>query len=172
MRRLPLALWFSFSLVLLLACDEDEASPPAAVDAADAGKDASTPTEGHEGHDAGVPEDAGTTPIPIRCTDDELAANDRTDGGALEISFELGANPKQYTNRCATVKVGATVTFTGSFLQHPLEAAGGDTPSPIPYTAADPPNERLEVTFPSPGTFGYQCEFHPTLMFGAIRVVP
>jgi plastocyanin len=30
----------------------------------------------------------------------------------------------------------------------------------------------LLVTMTTPGTFGYQCEFHPTTMFGAIQVVP
>jgi plastocyanin len=75
-------------------------------------------------------------------------------------------------NRCATVKVGASVTFTGSFRQHPLEPAGGDTPNPIPSTETDPPTGRLVVVMTSPGTFGFQCTFHPTLMFGAIRVVP
>src|SRR4029079_7286453 len=89
----------------------------------------SNKASGHAGHDSGPVVDAG--PPPIRCTDEELAANDYTDGGTLEIKFLKTANPKQYENRCATVKVGASVTFTGSFLQHPLEAAGGDSPNPI-----------------------------------------
>jgi plastocyanin len=133
-----------------------------------------SPTDGgvgQTGRDAGV--DASPSPAAIRCTDEELAAGTVAPGGTpLEVTFNTGANPKQYENRCATVKVGASVAFSGSFLQHPLEPAGGDSPSPIPYTAADPPGQRLVVTFPDPGTFGFQCEFHPTSMFGAIRVVP
>jgi plastocyanin len=70
------------------------------------------------------------------------------------------------------VKVGATVTFSGSFVQHPLQAAGGDSPNPIPYTAANPPGGKLVVAMPTAGTFGFECEFHPKQMFGAIRVVP
>lgn len=158
----------------------------AAASACSSGGDASTPTDSSpdasadatSGRDAGAPppdpgagEDAGEPP-PIRCTPEELAALDLSGGGELEITFEDGANPRQYTNRCATVKVGATVVFKGSFFQHPLQAAGGDTPSPIPYTASDPPGQTLSVTMSAPGIFGYECEFHPTLMYGAIKVVP
>lgn len=169
MRARVLALGSLLCLSIVVACGGDDEAPGA--DSSDGGSDAavdrSTSTDG------GAPEtgvDAG--PPPIRCTDAELAALDLTDGGTLEVTFELGANPKQYTNRCATVKAGASVTFRGSFLQHPLEPAGGDTPNPIPYIAQNQPDNRLVVALPSPGTFGYQCEFHPTLMFGAIRVVP
>lgn len=151
----------------LQACSDDTTPPPASTDAGDAATDARS----HEGHDTGTAVvDAG--PPPIRCTDDELAANDRTDGGAFEITFLRAANPVQYTNHCVTVKVGASVTFSGSFVQHPLQAAGGDTPNPIPYTAAEPAEGKLVVVMPAAGTFGYECEFHPSSMFGAIRVVP
>jgi plastocyanin len=111
-------------------------------------------------------------PIAIRCSEQELAANDKSDGGVLEITFNQGANPAQYQNRCATVKVGASVSFSGSFAQHPLEPAGGDVDSPIPHTTNNPENGRLVITMARPGTFGFQCEFHPILMFGALRVVP
>jgi plastocyanin len=157
-------------VVVVTACSEDHVSASSAEHDAGAVSDGGSTTEGgHQGHDSAVV-DAGQP--PIRCTEAELAANDATDGGTLEITFERGANPKQYENRCATVKVGASVTFSGSFVQHPLEPAGGDSPNPIPYTAEDQPDDRLTVTMPMAGTFGYQCEFHPTLMFGAIRVVP
>jgi plastocyanin len=169
----------TFLLVLPLiaasvaACSDDDAQKPAAGDggggdaAADGG--GNSKDGGHSGHDSAVV-DSG--PLPIRCTDDELAALDLTDGGTLEITFELVANPKQYVNRCATVKAGSSVTFRGSFLQHPLEAAGGDSPNPIPTVDENQPDNSLVVTFPTPGTFGFQCVFHPSLMFGAIRVVP
>ncbi|MBX3208149.1 MAG: hypothetical protein KF764_24090 [Labilithrix sp.] len=153
------------------ACGGDDAAEPSADAAsADAAVEAGDANAGgHDGHDAGRV-DAG--PPPIRCTDEELAANDKTDGGALVITFLNAANPRQYENRCATVKVGASVTFSGGFAQHPLQAAGGDSPNPIPYVAEDQPGDELVVTMPNAGTFGYECEFHPTLMFGAIRVVP
>jgi plastocyanin len=156
---------------LATACGDDDAGTvPGPDGGSDAARDAGGSDSGHAGHDSGPVPDAG--PPPIRCTDEELAANDLTDGGLLEVRFLKAANPRQYENRCATVKVGATVTFTGSFLQHPLEAAGGDSPNPIPYVAKDQPDDKIVVTMPNAGTFGYQCVFHPSMMFGAIRVVP
>ena len=164
------------ALVLVLAalasaCSDDDGVASSADSGTDAAADGSGPADGGpEGHDSGGRIDA--EPPPIRCTDEELAANDKTDGGALEIEFLLAANPKQYENNCATVKVGASVTFSGSFKQHPLQAAGGDSPNPIPYTTEDQPGNELVVVMPTAGTFGYECEFHPKQMFGAIRVVP
>mgnify|MGYP001025087940 CR=1 FL=1 len=169
----PLVFALSTMLVLaglVSACSDDDPVASSADAGSDGATDAGRTTEaGHDGHDSGAV-DPG--PRPIRCTDEELAENDMTDGGALVVTFLKTANPKQYENRCATVKVGASVTFTGSFTQHPLQAAGGDLPNPIPYTAEDQPDDKLVVTMTTPGSFGYECEFHPTLMFGAIRVVP
>ena len=150
----PRFLWTCAALLVLVACD-DEVAPSAQPDAA---------AEASPSVDAIAPK--------IRCTAEELAANDKTDGGALEVVFSTGANPAQYTNRCATVKAGASVTFVGSFKQHPLEPAGGDSPNPIPYTAGEEAGGKLVVSLPTAGTFGYQCEFHPTLMYGAIKVIP
>jgi plastocyanin len=164
--RFPRAILACFVLPVTLAlgasCSEDPKTPPAgAVDA------------GHSGHDvSSSPIDAAPAEAAIRCSAAELAANDKTDGGLVEIVFAQGANPVQYTNRCATVKVGATIRFTGSFRQHPLEPAGGDRPNPIPRTETEAPGGSLAVTMPGAGTFGFQCQFHPTLMYGAIRVVP
>ena len=154
------------------ACSgDDDAASSADAGAAEASADGSKLVDaGHAGLDAGGNVDAG--PPPIRSSDEELAANDKTDGGALEITFLAAANPKQYENTCATVKVGASVTFSGGFRQHPLQAAGGDSPNPIPYVADDQPDDKLVVVMPNAGTFGYECEFHPKQMFGAIRVVP
>ncbi|HVH48137.1 MAG TPA: hypothetical protein VM925_37645 [Labilithrix sp.] len=158
-------------LASIAACDDATTNTTDAGTPPDGGPGDASPSEHeeHEEHDSGVV-DSG--PPPIRCTDAELAANDKTDGGALTITFLKGANPRQYENHCATVKAGASVTFSGSFRQHPLAPAGGDSPNPIPYTPTDQPNDELVVTMTSAGTFGYECEFHPTSMFGAIRVVP
>lgn len=173
-----LALVVPCALVLLVfvglasACGGDDEGTASSADsgAPEASADGNLADGGHGGHDSGGERDAEAP--PIRCTDEELAANDLTDGGVLEIKFLEAANPKQYENNCATVKVGASVTFTGSFKQHPLQAAGGDTPNPIPYVADDQPDAKLVVVMPNAGTFGYECEFHPVQMFGAIRVVP
>lgn len=139
-------------LFLLIGCSEATQKPPATPDAA-----ATTP----------APVD---TSGPIQCTEEELA---KVDGGtSLVITFNTGANPKQYEPNCATVKVFAVVTFKGSFKQHPLEPKGGDAPNPFPLTESDQQNNELKVTMTTAGTFGYRCEFHPTQMFGAIKVVP
>jgi plastocyanin len=57
----------------------------------------------------------------------------------------------------------------GAFSQHPLEPAGGDTPNPIVFTST---GSMVTFAFPSAGTYGFECNFHPNFMFGAIRVVP
>lgn len=151
--------------LLTQACDDDTTKTTPTGEA-DAGHDASH--TGHEGDDDDDDQPVST----IRCTDAELAANASTDGGSVVISFPTGAEPAQYTNHCLTVKAGSSVTFTGAFLQHPLVPAGGDEPNPIPATTANQPDDALAVTFPNAGTFGYQCDFHPAQMYGAIRVVP
>lgn len=162
-------LFFALPCAFLLAQACDDRETPKVKDAADAGREASF----HDGHDAGQEGDDDDESVPtIRCTDNELAANATTDGGSAIITFPSGGDPKQYTNHCLTVKAGSSVTFTGAFLQHPLEPAGGDEPNPIPMTTENQPDDSLVVTFPNAGTYGYQCDFHPTQMYGAIRVIP
>jgi plastocyanin len=163
---LVLVLLLSLFLYSCTSSDDDPKTNPSATDA---GSDSSSSSSGSSSGTTTPSEDSG--PPPIRCTAEELAANDRTvDGGTFQITFSTGANPSQYGNRCVTVKVGASVTFAGSFTQHPLQSAGGDSPNPIPFT--DQGGGPLTITMPTAGTFGFECAFHPKLMFGAIKVVP
>lgn len=164
--------------LLTAGCGDDDTTPaviPGADSGSEGGKDGGSDTGASSSGDTGAPD---TGPIPITCTDAELAANDLSksdagaDGGGLEVTFPTLETPAQYTNRCATIKVGTTVTFTGAFDKHPLEPAGGDSPNPIPLTEATPAGGKLVVSFTKAGVFGYRCEFHPTVMFGAIKVVP
>jgi plastocyanin len=67
---------------------------------------------------------------------------------------------------CMRIKVGETVRWNGDLSIHPLGPKGGDAPNPI--SAVDASGR---VSFSSPGTFGYTCTVHPS-MIGAIRVVP
>ncbi len=70
------------------------------------------------------------------------------------------------------MKVGAVVTFAGSFTSHPLEPNGDDVPSLIPVQSTDVDGGVLSLTMSRAGNYGYQCTFHPGSMFGAIQVVP
>ena len=72
----------------------------------------------------------------------------------------------QAAERCTTVKVGQSVTFSGSFTIHPLVGSGGDTPNPISGAQA----AAGVATFTKAGTFGFLCSIHPG-MTGAIKVI-
>jgi plastocyanin len=119
--------------------------------------------------------------VSVRCSDAEFDAAAGADGGdytavvdtAIEVTFPAAAGPAQYTKHCLKVKAGATVSFRGSFVNHPLQPSGGDVPTPIPtLTNADPEGGALVLTMSTPGTFGYECTVHPGTMFGAVKVVP
>ena len=135
--------------------------------------------------DASVPEtalaDAGAaeTGVTVKgCSQADFDAPAGATGGDftgqanVDITFPTGSAPAQYANRCAKVKVGSTVTFKGSFSNHPLEPSGGDSPSPIVLTSSDPDSGSVVVAMPAKGTYGYECMFHPSNMFGAVQVVP
>lgn len=175
-------------VVLLHACSKDGDSGTGASDAAagaETGSDASIDRSSTDvdAPDAGGAVDSG--PKPIRCTQAQFDAPCSVGGGdctgptntQIDIAFPMGLNPQQYTNNCVKVRVGTVIDFAGSFVQHPLEPFGGDTPNPIPKQSTNPPvgssgMPELLVTMSTAGTFGFQCEFHAMTMFGAIQVVP
>ena len=128
----------------------------------------SSTTDGTTQTDAGAKSDTGASSAFAQCTDAELDADDHTAGGA-DVTFPAGAAPAQYTPHCVRIKAGQTVTFTGSFPSHPL-ANDGETVTPIPAHATT--GTELKVSFPAAGTFGFHCDFHPTSMFGSVKVVP
>lgn len=64
---------------------------------------------------------------------------------------------------CMKIAVGQQIVFEGDFDEHPLEALGGDTPSPF--------SNNGPLVFHRPGIYGYFCTVH-TEMLGAIWVVP
>jgi plastocyanin len=195
MRRIAIVLaTLAVGPVALYACAEESGTVPGpkplptsdASPAVDSGADA-TPGDANGTKDAA---DAKTPPA-IRCSEAELDAPCDLAGGTggncvaeteIPIDFNVGAAPAQYTNHCVKVKTGTVIVFRGSFFQHPLEPAGGDTPTPIPRlvpaTAGDEPaagdagKPETRVTTSAAGTFGFQCVYHPVSMFGAVRVVP
>jgi hypothetical protein len=174
MRRMLLGLASIVALPLAFyACAGDEPAAPGPKPLSDAAVPETSPVD--TGADAA---DSSTGVVVGGCSQKDFDAPAGANGGDLtaaatvEITFPSGAAPAQYTNRCVKVKVGSTVTFKGSFFNHPLQPSGGDTPSPIVLQNSEPDGGALAIPMPTKGTFGFDCVFHPSLMFGAIQVVP
>jgi len=92
---------------------------------------------------------------------------DHTSGGdPRSITWDLiiASSP----DRCMRIKAGQSVTWDGDFAMHPLEQAGGQTPSPIGNGSGTTPKV---IAFPNTGDYGYDCAAHPG-MRGVIRVEP
>jgi plastocyanin len=157
------------------ACSSSTTAAPAAP-TGEAGTDAATGDATPAAPDAGGADTS--TPLAIRCTQAEFdqkagtGGGDFTGFGGADISFPTTGAPAQYVNHCVKVKVGANVTWAGSFSSHPLMPAGGDTPTPIPSQSTDPDGGAVSVIMTTAGTFGFECGFHPSIMFGAVQVVP
>jgi plastocyanin len=166
--------------VVLYACASDDDTPPGPKNLG--GVDSSTPTDGGVDSPAETAADAPidqATPNPLRCTQAQFDAPAGAAGGdhtavasPIPVTFPLVPDAAQYTKNCIKVKVGATVTFAGNFVDHPLEPNGGDVPTPIPVQSTEPDGGLVTITMTKAGTYGYQCDFHPSSMFGAIQVVP
>lgn len=132
----------------------------APVDTGTAPDDTGTATDTGMATDTGTAMETGgdTGPAAVQgCTDFIDATTDATKRTIKPWNPSLGT-------KCLKIKKGQSVTWEGvptSF--HPLEAAGGDTPSPITNTSP--------IAFPNAGTFGFHCTVHPMAMKGAIMVV-
>jgi plastocyanin len=177
MRRVLLALASLAALPVAFAfsaCAGDDPAAPGPKPLSDAAVPETAPADTSTA-DTG---ETGTGVVVGGCSQADFAAPAGANGGdltgqaAVEITFPTGAAPAQYGNRCPRVKAGTVVTFKGSFFNHPLQPNGGDTPTPIVLQNSDPDGGSLAVTMPAKGTYGYECMFHPSLMFGAIQVVP
>lgn len=137
-------------------------------------------TNGDAGGDGATESGQADTSMaaPIRCTQAEFdqkagaGGGDFTSFGGADISFPTTSAPAQYINHCIKVKVGSNITFAGSFASHPLVPSGGDTPTPIPSQSTDVDGGAVSFDVPNKGTYGFQCGSHPSIMFGAIQVVP
>ncbi|HEY1954319.1 MAG TPA: plastocyanin/azurin family copper-binding protein [Polyangiaceae bacterium] len=123
----------------------------------------STPSGSDAGDDSGNPGNDAAAAVN-GCT----TFTDMTTGTAT-ITGPTGVAPAQYAPNCVHVKVGQSVTWNSDFGNHPLAPSGGDTPTPIVATAT---GTTVSYTFSSAGTFGFHCNFHPTIMFGAVQVTP
>lgn len=136
------------------------------------------------GSDGGRDAAPDATPPSYLCKQAEFdttctaVGGDCTSLSRVDITFPMDILPEQYTHHCVKVKVGTQVVFAGKFSLHNLHAEGGDMPSPIPTQTTDPPvgdsgAPELFVPMTTPNKYyGFECMQHPTVMFGAIEVVP
>lgn len=176
-----LALFVVVAVAPLYACNDDDDDFD---DTTPVGRNDDSGTSSPDGGATPTPDSGATPPDAapdapsgpaIRCTQADFDKTAGAGGGdftgfpGADISFPTTASPAQYTNRCVKVKVGSDITFAGDFSLHPLEPAGGDTPTPIVTTST---GTTLTFKVMAAGTYGYQCEFHPGSMNGAIQVVP
>lgn len=138
----------------------------------DAGSDSGSADSGFDaGDDSGIIDDAGDAGDAAAVINGCTSFEDDTDPAATRvIQGPPGIGPVQFSPNCMMVHAGQSVVFQqADFSNHPLMPANGDTPNPITLT-----NSGATVTFafPNAGTFGFECEFHPNIMFGAIQVTP
>jgi plastocyanin len=159
-RLLPLPL-AAIATVSLVHCSSSDPSP-----SGDAG---AAPGDASNGLDAAAGSEAGAS--LNGCGAADFAANDHTAAGdARAITFPGdGEAARQFTPACMRIAAGEAVTWTGGFSTHPLETAGGDSPSPITVTSG---GTTRSFTFASAGRYGFDCLNHPGIMRGAIEVLP
>ena len=92
-----------------------------------------------------------------------------TPPAAATITGPSTATPSQYTPNCVQIRVGESVRWNVDFADHPLAQGPSTAPSPISSFTS---GTTATVTFPSLGTYGFLCKNHPSVMFGAVWVVP
>ena len=101
-----------------------------------------------------------------------LAATDYMDATTVTFGGALG---NVYSPSCVRVRVGARVTFSGSFSSHPLSGSprsvGGTNPIPLTNTGTS-----VVVPFTTPGFYSFYCMFHGSVagtgMSGVVQVTP
>jgi plastocyanin len=100
---------------------------------------------------------------------DPATAEDHTADSSVTIMFPVGG--LKYSPACIKIAKGSSVTFSGSFMNHPLSGGTSGTPdasSPITHTMT---GTSADFTFSEAGTFPYYCDFHfSSGMEGAIFV--
>jgi plastocyanin len=132
-------------------------------------------TTGAPGPDAsGVSPDSG---LPVNgCGENEFGANDHTAANDPRIvQGPPGVAPQQYVPNCIRIKAGQTVTFTGDNGHHPVDTfeVSGGMPFPIlTGSQASDAGTTFTVTVSDPGVVRFNCDVHPSIMSGAIEIVP
>jgi plastocyanin len=101
-----------------------------------------------------------------------LAACSSQAAGASPAATDRVDLPPSYRFAPAViaVKAGTTVTWTNDdHFTHSVQLLDGDLPSD-PHVME--PGQATTVTFPTAGTFHYQCHLHPQNMKGTVVVTP
>jgi plastocyanin len=144
------------ALMFLFACGSD----PKAV--SDAGMDA--------GMDAAMND---TGPAAVNGCQAAQAVDRTAAGASRTITFD---DSLIYTPRCLKIAVGQSVTFSGSFGNHPLRAGiVRSGANPMAQTGNPVPNvdtgASQMVTFATAGDWAYYCTAHQPGMAGVVYVV-
>ena len=177
--------WFGALMIgcaAVWACSGDDTGTDAGQDA---GNDATTTDSG--GQDSGGQDATGNDAATTDSGSDATASDSGTDSGGDAglvngcttfvdmtadggvITGPNGPQPSQYQPNCVHIKTGQSVTWNSKFSNHPLQPSGGTTPTPITLTNT---GTTVTFSFPNAGTFGYHCQVHPGMMFGAVEVTP
>jgi len=110
----------------------------------------------------------GTEGDPVLVSNCSSFTDRTADPAARQVTWDFTIGTAE--ERCLRVRQGQSVTFVGGFVTHPLGESGGTQPNPIQGPSSGMATT-YTVTFPDPGTFGYECGIHAT-MRGAVQVVP
>ena len=148
-----------------------------ATDGGDTGGEGGT-TGGGDASSGAVDASRDAAPLVVEgCAEADFAASAATAAGAVRlVQVPSAPTPAPFTPRCMRVKVGQTVTFRGDLASHPLEfdvtLLGG--PGTAKYTLSGPDGSAGEntVTVLNQGFVTYKCANHPTVMRGAVQVIP
>ena len=92
-------------------------------------------------------------------------------GTATEAAGDVDLTWALTHQECTAIAVGATVTWTGDFVLHPL--VGGEAPvedAGSDISASDQSGASASVTFATAGEYTYFCTIHGTSMQGVIYV--
>jgi plastocyanin len=121
--------------------------------------------------DAGASGDAPTGPALINGCQLSAAVDLTAAGAARTVTF---GDDEVYRSRCIKIAVGQSVTWSGSFSDHPLmEGVVSGTPTgnqagnPIPHLTS---GTTVTVAFPTAGTYAYYCTAHAPGMSGVVYV--
>ncbi len=96
-------------------------------------------------------------------------ATDMTNQAMVNISF----GGFFYTPKCVKVSPGTQVTWSGSFMNHPLQGGAVVNNVGFPDNSAIPPTSTgstKTITFGAAGVFPYYCLFHVNSMQGVVFV--